>query len=84
VGLQIVTAAQRLREVLVELGIEIMPGCFDAISAKLVADAADFRFTHWADCRATRGSLFRPVKAGHASARHCRVMPLSLGRPAKV
>jgi 2-methylisocitrate lyase-like PEP mutase family enzyme len=40
VGLQIVTAAQRLREVLVEPGIEIMPGCFDAISAKLVADAA--------------------------------------------
>jgi 2-methylisocitrate lyase-like PEP mutase family enzyme len=38
--LQIVTAAQRLREVLVEPGIEIMPGCFDAISAKLVADAA--------------------------------------------
>jgi 2-methylisocitrate lyase-like PEP mutase family enzyme len=28
-----------LREVLTEPGIEIMPGCFDAISAKLVADA---------------------------------------------
>jgi 2-methylisocitrate lyase-like PEP mutase family enzyme len=33
------TAAQRLREILGEPGIEIMPGCFDAISAKLVADA---------------------------------------------
>jgi 2-methylisocitrate lyase-like PEP mutase family enzyme len=37
--LQIVTAAQRLRKVLAEPGIEIMPGCFDAISAKLIADA---------------------------------------------
>jgi 2-methylisocitrate lyase-like PEP mutase family enzyme len=37
--LQIVTAAQRLHKVLAEPGIEIMPGCFDAISAKLVADA---------------------------------------------
>jgi 2-methylisocitrate lyase-like PEP mutase family enzyme len=34
-----VIAAQRLRKVLAEPGIEIMPGCFDAISAKLVADA---------------------------------------------
>jgi len=34
-----VTAAQRLRKVLAEPGIEIMPGRFDAISAKLVADA---------------------------------------------
>jgi len=33
------TAAQRLHKVLAEPGIEIMPGCFDAISAKLVADA---------------------------------------------
>ena len=33
------TAAQRLRKVLAEPGIEIMPGRFDAISAKLVADA---------------------------------------------
>ena len=33
------TAAQRLHTVLAEPGIEIMPGCFDAISAKLVADA---------------------------------------------
>jgi 2-methylisocitrate lyase-like PEP mutase family enzyme len=37
--LQIVTVAQRLRKILTEPGIEIMPGCFDAISAKLVADA---------------------------------------------
>jgi 2-methylisocitrate lyase-like PEP mutase family enzyme len=37
-GLQIMTAAQRLRKILREPGIEIMPGCFDAISAKLVAD----------------------------------------------
>ena len=34
------TPPQRLRKVLAEPGIEIMPGCFDAISAKLVADAA--------------------------------------------
>jgi len=33
------TAAQRLHKVLAEPGIEIMPGCFDGISAKLVADA---------------------------------------------
>ena len=33
------TAAQRLHKVLAEPGIEIMTGCFDAISAKLVADA---------------------------------------------
>jgi len=33
------TAAQRLHKVLAEPGIQIMPGCFDAISAKLVADA---------------------------------------------
>ena len=33
------TAAQRLHKVLAEPGIEIVPGCFDAISAKLVADA---------------------------------------------
>ena len=33
------TAAQRLHKVLAEPGIAIMPGCFDAISAKLVADA---------------------------------------------
>jgi len=34
-----VTPAQRLREMLATSNIEIMPGCFDAISAKLVADA---------------------------------------------
>jgi len=33
------TPAQRLREVLVAPGLEVMPGCFDALSAKLVADA---------------------------------------------
>ena len=33
------TPAQRLREMLATSNIEIMPGCFDAISAKLVADA---------------------------------------------
>jgi 2-methylisocitrate lyase-like PEP mutase family enzyme len=31
--------AQRLRELLVRPNIEIMPGCYDALSAKLVADA---------------------------------------------
>jgi 2-methylisocitrate lyase-like PEP mutase family enzyme len=34
-----VTAPQRLRKLLADSRIEIMPGCFDAISAKLVADA---------------------------------------------
>jgi 2-methylisocitrate lyase-like PEP mutase family enzyme len=33
------TPAQRLRELLSEPNVEIMPGCHDAISAKLVADA---------------------------------------------
>jgi 2-methylisocitrate lyase-like PEP mutase family enzyme len=33
------TPAERLREVLVAPGLEVMPGCFDALSAKLVADA---------------------------------------------
>ena len=31
--------AQRLRELLAEPRLQIMPGCFDALSAKLVADA---------------------------------------------
>lgn len=33
------TAVQKLREILAAPGVEIMPGCFDALSAKLVADA---------------------------------------------
>jgi len=33
------TAAERLRKILAEPGAEIMPGCFDAISAKLVVEA---------------------------------------------
>ena len=33
------TPAQRLREVLIAPGLEVVPGCFDALSAKLVADA---------------------------------------------
>jgi len=33
------TAAQQLRELLSEPNLEIMPGCYDALSAKLVADA---------------------------------------------
>src|SRR5947207_15826725 len=33
------TPAQKLREVLVTPGLEVMPGCYDALSAKLVADA---------------------------------------------
>jgi 2-methylisocitrate lyase-like PEP mutase family enzyme len=36
--------AQRLREILAAPGIAVMPGCFDALSAKLVA-AADFKVT---------------------------------------
>jgi 2-methylisocitrate lyase-like PEP mutase family enzyme len=39
-----VSAAQKLRELLAEPQIAIMPGCFDALSAKLVADAG-FRVT---------------------------------------
>jgi 2-methylisocitrate lyase-like PEP mutase family enzyme len=33
------TSVQRLRELLAQPNIEIMPGCYDALSAKLVADA---------------------------------------------
>ncbi len=33
------TPTQKLREILAGPGVEIMPGCFDALSAKLVADA---------------------------------------------
>ena len=33
------TAAQRLRDILAAPGVEVMPGCFDALSAKLVAGA---------------------------------------------
>ena len=38
------SAAQRLRELLAEPSIAVMPGCFDALSAKLVA-AAGFKVT---------------------------------------
>jgi 2-methylisocitrate lyase-like PEP mutase family enzyme len=34
-----VTPAQRLRDLLAQPAIEIMPGCYDGLSAKLVADA---------------------------------------------
>src|SRR6478736_6197761 len=34
-----VTPAQGLRELLAQPNVEIMPGCYDALSAKLVADA---------------------------------------------
>jgi 2-methylisocitrate lyase-like PEP mutase family enzyme len=34
-----VTPAQQLRELLAQPNLEIMPGCHDALSAKLVADA---------------------------------------------
>jgi 2-methylisocitrate lyase-like PEP mutase family enzyme len=34
-----VSPAQKLRELLVEPNLQIMPGCFDALSAKLVAEA---------------------------------------------
>jgi 2-methylisocitrate lyase-like PEP mutase family enzyme len=37
--MQAMTPAQKLREVLVAPGLEVVPGCFDALSAKLVADA---------------------------------------------
>jgi 2-methylisocitrate lyase-like PEP mutase family enzyme len=33
------TPAQKLREVLIAPGLEVVPGCFDALSAKLIADA---------------------------------------------
>src|SRR5579863_9677601 len=38
------TPAQKLRDLLAEPGLQIMPGCFDALSAKLVA-AAGFKAT---------------------------------------
>jgi 2-methylisocitrate lyase-like PEP mutase family enzyme len=34
-----VTPAQKLRDLLAAPGIQVMPGCFDALSAKLIADA---------------------------------------------
>jgi len=34
-----VTPAQKLRDLLAEPGVQVMPGCFDALSAKLIADA---------------------------------------------
>src|SRR3982750_4268879 len=34
-----ITPAQRPRELLAQPNVEIMPGCYDALSAKLVADA---------------------------------------------
>lgn len=33
------TPAQRLRDILADPNLEVMPGCYDALSAKLVADA---------------------------------------------
>ncbi len=39
-----VTPAQRLRELLAQPLIEVMPGCYDGLSAKLVA-AAGFKVT---------------------------------------
>jgi 2-methylisocitrate lyase-like PEP mutase family enzyme len=33
------TPAQQLREILADPNLQIMPGCFDALSAKLIADA---------------------------------------------
>jgi 2-methylisocitrate lyase-like PEP mutase family enzyme len=39
-----VTPAQRLRELLAQPNIEVMPGCYDGLSAKLVA-AAGFKVT---------------------------------------
>ena len=33
------TPAQKLREILADPNLQIMPGCFDALSAKLIADA---------------------------------------------
>jgi 2-methylisocitrate lyase-like PEP mutase family enzyme len=34
-----VTNAQKLRDLLAEPGVHVMPGCFDALSAKLIADS---------------------------------------------
>ena len=33
------TPADRLRALLAEPGLHVMPGCFDALSARLIADA---------------------------------------------
>jgi 2-methylisocitrate lyase-like PEP mutase family enzyme len=38
-GGETVSPAQRLRALLAAPGLQIMPGCFDALSAKLIADA---------------------------------------------
>ena len=43
-GNDVVTAADKLRKLLADPNIEVMPGCYDALSAKLVA-AAGFKVT---------------------------------------
>jgi 2-methylisocitrate lyase-like PEP mutase family enzyme len=54
-----VSAAQKLREVLAEPDVTVMPGCFDALSAKLVADAG-FKATFMSGFAASAARLGLP------------------------
>lgn len=53
------TPAQKLREVLVAPGLEVVPGCFDALSAKLSADAG-FKATFMSGFAVSAARLGQP------------------------
>src|SRR5215510_5476791 len=53
------TPAERLREVLVAPGLEVVPGCFDALSAKLAADAG-FKVTFMSGFAVSAARLGQP------------------------
>jgi len=53
------TPAQKLREVLVAPGLEVVPGCFDALSAKLAADAG-FKATFMSGFAVSAARLGQP------------------------
>src|SRR5215467_3430783 len=53
------TPAQKLREVLVAPGLEVVPGCFDALSAKLAADAG-FKVTFMSGFAVSAARLGQP------------------------
>src|SRR5215470_10219971 len=53
------TPAQKLREVLVAPGLEVVPGCFDALSSKLAADAG-FKVTFMSGFAVSAARLGQP------------------------
>ena len=53
------TTAQKLREVLAAPGLEVVPGCFDALSAKLAADAG-FKATFMSGFAVSAARLGQP------------------------